>query len=339
MARIVNIHYENLNDIVFNDVYEVIKDLNVEIQTSHPRYCKCLEDSLDLSGKFKRPVLLYLSCLCTENIIKDSTRYIAASIEIMHNASLIHDDIIDEGYIRREKDSIYKKYGIPSAILSGDYLIFTSINMVSNAAAKCAKRDEILNLLINTYREMCIGQFMEDQLVSDLEVDIETYFKVIRLKTANFFSAICSVGGLLQEASDDESRHLAHFGLCMGMAYQIRDDVLNYIYESHNQNKPVDLDSKRKLVTLPVLLAYRKASLKDKNLLFNNYSSNKAIDHDEVKGILFKTSAIKKTLAYIDRYTKDARVSLSKLRESAARNQLLSYLDSLQVKNMKVLGA
>ena len=288
--------------------------------------------SLECEGKYKRSVLLYLSYLCfSKDCLDDNLKYIAASIELMHNASLIHDDIIDHGLIRRGRESVVKKFGETTALLTGDYLIFSSMRIASLAASEQKSLLNILNKMNSTYCSLCSGQVMENDLIGNLDFEIEKYLEVIRLKTAVFFEMICEVAGIYAGASPVEIKAIYNFGHNIGMAYQIRDDVMSFMPAQKNKDKSITSDFERKLVTLPILISYKNGNRNQKELLRKYYLSDYKWDWALMCKTLEDTNALNETIKYIAYYVNTAKDCLSTLAPCTATDLLSSYAESLLI--------
>lgn len=295
-------------------------------------FVKSIKYALGQDGKWKRAMLLYLAraCLDSKDMNQD-LKYIAASIEIMHTASLIHDDIIDGGMVRRGKDSVIKKFGLSNALITGDYLIFASMKVAAIANEKLKNGNKIMNKMNNTYCDLCFGQAFEEQLIGNLECTVEQYLEVIRLKTAVFFEMVCEVAALHADEADDQIEALKGFGRNLGMAYQIRDDVLSFIEDKKHSDKSNTSDLERKLMTLPIIFAYQSASEGDKKLLKKYFMSNLELDLKVVSDIIHRTNAIEQAKLCLNSYVKVAKHCLDEIPEGYAKSLLIGYADSLLI--------
>ena len=294
---------------------------------------ECVSYSLSLKGQLKRPLLLYLCYLSLNETLSDSISDIAISFEFMHTASLIHDDIIDNGMLRRGKESVFSKFGISSAILTGDFLIFYATKCICNQIEATYDRLKIIEKMNTIYCEMCIGQMRENILISNLNASIEEYLEVITLKTANFLSLISEVAAIMatNSSDNDDTISFKSFGHNIGIAYQIRDDLLNFIDDKQHQNKSVNSDNERKLVTLPILLAYKNGNTDQRLQLATYFESDKKIDHNSIKKILVDTNSISYSKVIIDDYISKAQLAISKVENSQAKNSLIKFSNALKV--------
>ncbi|PYG88031.1 octaprenyl-diphosphate synthase [Ruminiclostridium sufflavum DSM 19573] len=322
-------YLQELNQLIKNDITKVFGEAKYNFKEYDGFYNK-LSYSLDTGGALKRPLMMYMAYNCIKDTFDEGIKYVAAAIEILHTASLIHDDIIDESSTRRNCDSVYKKFGISEAILLGDFLIFYSEWLISKYKSK--KKDVLISKILNkTFQNMCIGQFMEKQLIGNLDINLDIYFKVIRFKTAYFFAAICKIGGILANGKSSQLSLLSDFGLNIGIAYQIRDDLINYMDGSSHESKPIDIDEKNRLVTYPISIAYKLGNKEQKKVLEGFFRLDDTIEPSFLRRILYETGAIEESKQIICRYVEKAISSLNSLESSKAKAELISFCNSIIV--------
>jgi octaprenyl-diphosphate synthase len=221
-------------------------------------------------GKQIRPILVFLSAKLT-GIIMPST-YIAASlIEIMHTASLIHDDVVDDSYERRNYFSVNALWKSKLAVLIGDYLLAQGLLI----SVKNCEYD-ILRIVSDAVREMSEGEMLQILESRKLAITEEKYFEIIRKKTATLISSCAASGAKSVQASDFVVMQMAQFGEYMGIAFQIKDDLLDY-QETNLTGKPSGNDIKEKKITLPLIFALQNANSLDRRRilsLVNKRNSN-----------------------------------------------------------------
>ncbi len=192
---------------------------------------------LKADGKKIRPLLTLLSCEAVGGNIKDALN-VAIATELLHVASLIHDDILDGDTLRRGKRTVHSVCGTETAIIAGDLLI--------GKAVEIATRNDypkVLNLIAQAAVEMCEGEILEMELQKNLEaVSEEMCLKIIKKKSASLIRAAAESGAIIGGGSEDVVKSISRYGELMGMAYQIRDDVLNFISTETILKKPVKTD-------------------------------------------------------------------------------------------------
>lgn len=305
--------HEEIMDVIHK---ELIIDYNLPKQL-----IKSIEDSIKINGKCKRSHMLYLcSQLISDANIKDLS-YIAASIELMQNASLIHDDIIDNGETRRGVETINKKYGTNVAIISGDYVIFNSYNILSCVSDK-NQAIHIMKMLNKAYIDMCLGLRMEEKIVGNFSFDENYYITLIERKTASFFASVCASGAILAHASEEKIQLLHQFGYFYGLAYQIKDDLMPFISNPSKTNKDIDADMKNKLVTLPYLYCYNELNEQNQLLMKCYFEENQCVEPEQIYRLVNSTTAINRCLILVVEYVYSALNILENFNDSKTKQEL-----------------
>ena len=198
---------------------------------------------LKRKGKEIRPVIVFLSSgICGK--INTSTHRAAVLIEILHTATLIHDDVVDESNYRRGYFSINAIWKNKYSVLIGDYLLSSGLNFsLDNDDFK------FLKVLSNSVKEMSEGEIIQMKKSKSLDVDEKLYFKIIEKKTASLFIACCEMGAISSSKSIKDQKRLKELGLNLGLAFQIKDDLFPYI--NSDSGKPISNDILQKKLTLP----------------------------------------------------------------------------------------
>lgn len=187
---------------------------------------------------------------------------LAACVELIHAATLMHDDVIDNGEVRRGKKTLNSIWGNKSAILVGDYLLSRCFEMMVEDGSL-----EILKLLSTTSAEISQGEVLQLQYQSEVDMLEETYFKIISAKTASLFAAATKVGSILSNKENKVKDALEFYGKNLGLTFQIADDTLDYNSELKFFGKEIGNDFYEGKVTLPIILLYQKLENKEKNEL------------------------------------------------------------------------
>ena len=180
--------------------------------------------TLSLGGKRLRPVLTLMACDFFDGKIKNAI-YPAVGIEIFHNFTLLHDDIMDEAPIRRGKETVYKKWDSNIAILSGDVMFALAYKYIAKADKKFLP--EVLSVFNQTAIQVCEGQQYDMNFETAQNVTIQDYLKMIRLKTAVLLGASLKIGAIIANAGNHEKEEIYNFGLNIGLAFQLKDDLLD----------------------------------------------------------------------------------------------------------------
>jgi octaprenyl-diphosphate synthase len=208
-------------------------------------------------GKQMRPMLVFLSAKLNGEITEAS--YTAAGlIELLHTATLIHDDVVDETYQRRGFFSINALWRSKIAVLVGDY--FLSVGLLS---ALQTKQIGVLEVVSNAVKEMSEGELLQIEKSRRLNITEDVYYDVIRMKTATLIAACTKAGAFSVNASDEQLDKMQQFGTYLGMAFQIRDDLLDY-EKSNLAGKPTGNDLKEKKITLPLIYVLNQMPASDR---------------------------------------------------------------------------
>lgn len=200
------------------------------------------------SGKRMRPMLMLLIAKAF-GCVSEVTQHAAIGLELLHTASLVHDDVVDESGERRGQASVNAFYDNKVAVLVGDYILSTALLHVSYTSS-----DRIVSGLAELGRTLSDGEILQLENISNQTISEEAYYEVIKRKTAALFEACTEIGALSVGASKDDVEQARLFGLHLGMAFQIRDDIFDY-YESNDIGKPTGNDMAEGKLTLPVIHA------------------------------------------------------------------------------------
>ena len=275
------------------------------------------------SGKRMRPMLMLLIAKAF-GCVSEVTQHAAIGLELLHTASLVHDDVVDESGERRGQASVNAFYDNKVAVLVGDYILSTALLHVSYTSS-----DRIVSGLAELGRTLSDGEILQLENISNQTISEEAYYEVIKRKTAALFEACTEIGALSVGASKDDVEQARLFGLHLGMAFQIRDDIFDY-YESNDIGKPTGNDMAEGKLTLPVIhavLSTDNGAMKDLALkvrkgevtpeevaqLVAFTKENGGIEYAEAKMREFKNKAI----GFIE----------EKIQEADIKQALNAYLD------------
>jgi octaprenyl-diphosphate synthase len=228
-------------------------DLDQALADNDPLLIEVLHYALLNGGKRLRPVLAILSSrLCSRD---DHPLYLlATAFEYLHVATLIHDDVIDHADNRRGQQSVVKKFGIAAAILAGDWLHARSMHLIGTLAGQ-----QGLDIFCKATTAMVDGEFLQLRYLADPTVSEEQYFSVIFRKTASLISSTCEIGALFAQGSAEQVAALAEYGKRIGIAFQIIDDLLDYLGDEAATGKKVGNDFVEGKLTLPLIHALTAA--------------------------------------------------------------------------------
>ena len=194
---------------------------------------------------------------------------LAACVELIHSATLMHDDVIDEGEVRRGKETLNKVWNNHSSVLVGDYLLSRCFEMMVEDG-----NIEVLKLLSSTSSKIAQGEVLQLQHKGEVDMLEETYLKIISAKTAELFAAATKVGAILSNSNKKEKDALEFYGRNLGLTFQIADDTLDYNAELKLFGKKIGQDFFEGKITLPIILLYQKLEIEEKNNLINMFSKD-----------------------------------------------------------------
>ena len=285
---------------------------------------------INSGGKRLRPALVLLAGKCgkpeeNEEKLIDA----AAAIELIHTASLIHDDVVDETPLRRGQPTLNRLYGAETAVSCGDLLLLNAVMAVTADGS-----EKIRDTVNETAAEMCRGEFLQLQAKQSTNLSNDEYLTVIRRKTANLMACACKIGALVTEADDGTAEALGRFGEYLGLAFQITDDVLDYIADANIFGKRVGSDLREGLATIPLICAYEQSGEKKRmrELFLLSRSSEKAAE--ELLAIVNRDDGCKKAADIALNYVNKAKAELENIENEAVRRCFSEIADAV-VKRQK----
>ena len=228
-----------------------------------------IEYLIGLGGKRMRPILLLMAHQLFDDKIEKAISP-ALGIEIFHNFTLLHDDIMDQAPLRRGQQTVHEKWNKNVAILSGDTMLVQSYNFMADVDQSIIK--ELLAVFNKTATQVCEGQQMDMDFESQKEVPLQTYLKMIEYKTAVLLAASLQIGGITANASKDEQDHLYQFGINMGIAFQLKDDLLDVFGDEADFGKQIGGDIRSNKKTFLFLKALQLAKDQQKKDLVSFYA-------------------------------------------------------------------
>ena len=233
-----------------------------------------LEHIRQRAGKQMRPMLTLLSAK-NYGEVSEVTQYAAIALELLHTASLVHDDVVDESSERRGQASVNASYNNKVAVLVGDYILSTCLLNVS-----FTNNQRIIYYLSELGRTLAAGEILQLQNINNQEISEDAYYQVIKQKTASLFETCCSMGALSVGASDDDVERVKLFGQNLGTIFQIRDDIFDY-YDSSEIGKPTGNDMAEGKLTLPVIYALNHSDFEPMKSLARKVKAG-TINTDEI---------------------------------------------------------
>jgi octaprenyl-diphosphate synthase len=314
---------------LFSEEISAVNDEILAIADGRPSLITSLLNHIISSGgKRLRPIYLILSSKLVNVDEKSNTSNIsmAACVELLHTATLFHDDVVDGSKMRRGSKTANEMWGNSASVLVGDFLLAQAFEMMSKIG-----KFEIIELLSKTSSIITEGEIKQLIHKTDISTSYDDYIDIITAKTAELFSACCKVGAITQDASESDKAKLAKFGRNLGIAFQIADDAIDYISDAAKMGKTVGDDFREGKVTLPLIYLYKLADEKEKNFLDELFDADETVRDDknlqEVLKLIEKydvtTMAIKKAVEYSD----SAKLMLEGFPDSDVKTAMLDLLE------------
>ncbi len=299
------------------DLAKIEDAVNETIQSENPVLREASSQLLKAGGKRIRPVFVLLAGKFGDYDI-ERMKAVAVSLELIHTASLVHDDVIDEAELRRGEPTIKSRWDNRIAMYTGDYIFARSLENLSKLDNPRAHQ-----ILAKTMVELCLGEIEQIKDKYNLEQNLRTYLRRIKRKTALLIAASCQLGGIASNVSPSEEKALYYYGYYVGMSYQIIDDVLDFTASEEELGKPAGSDLLQGNITLPVLYSLENPEFNHQ--LQNYFKSSEALNPEDLKPLIeeIKTNgSIGRSLAISDRYLKKAYESLDQLPSHRAKQTL-----------------
>jgi len=305
------------------DLDEVEEQLKLFSQSKNKLISEISTYLFKNSGKRIRPALLVL---CSKLLGYKGKEHIllAALVETIHTASLIHDDIIDNSKIRRGMRSVHAKWGPNITVLMGDYLYIKTINLSLQS-----KFSQIIRILSDISTRMIEGELTEYYMRGNLDIAERDYLAVINKKTASLFSAACQIGGVISKATKKEENSLINYGMSLGMSFQIIDDLLDYTGNEKTMGKPILSDIKEGRVTLPLIYTLKNDGRANRKII-GEILSQKNFGKDsqkEILKILKSNGAFEYTYERAKEFTQRSKKIISQFPQSIHRDSLILLPD------------
>jgi octaprenyl-diphosphate synthase len=329
IENIVNFGYRRK---VAMDALELIKEpVNEELKEFERIFRHSLKTKIPLlnivmnfiirrKGKQIRPILVFLSAKLNGSVTPST--YIAASlIEILHTASLIHDDVVDDSYERRNYFSVNALWKSKMAVLIGDYLLAQGllISIKNNEY-------ELLRIVSDAVREMSEGELLQMQESRKLAITEEKYFEIIRKKTAALISSCAACGAKSAQVNDSVVEQMSRFGEYMGIAFQIKDDLMDYEV-TNLAGKPFGNDIKEKKITLPLIYALQNSTHPERRRILSLVNKKNSNSHtlNEIISFVKSKEGFEYSIQKMNEYRNKSLTILDSFPDNSAKNSLREF--------------
>ncbi|MDA7810563.1 polyprenyl synthetase family protein [Flavobacteriaceae bacterium] len=260
---------------------------------------------LGIGGKRVRPVLTLMSCSsfnCNPILALEAS----LSVELFHNFTLIHDDIMDSAHTRRGKETVHKKWGLNSGVLSGDVMLIMAYQLLENYDSETFF--ELNQLLNKTAKQVCEGQQMDMDFELKSDVVFDEYIQMIKFKTAVLLGCALKMGAVVANASKKDQENLYQYGINLGLAFQFQDDYLDTFGNESKVGKKIGGDILENKKTVLFHMAIQNSNDFQKNHILDLYNSNTVFNNKikQVTSLFKETKADIDSLELVDQYTKKA---------------------------------
>lgn len=316
-----------------NIVEEIKQPINEEMKLFEQKFYESMQSKVPLldkvtrfivttKGKQMRPMFVFL-CAKLIGEVNEKTYRGASMIELIHTATLVHDDVVDESFKRRNFFSINALWKNKIAVLVGDYLLSKSVLLSTDH-----KDYDLLAVISRTIREMSEGELLQLEKARKLDITEEVYYEIIRQKTATLIAACCEIGVLSNNADEVLAKKMLDFGTYTGMAFQIKDDLFDYL-SSNVIGKPVGIDIKEQKMTLPLIHTLKIANETDRKHYFNTIKryNNDQKRVKELIAFVKSSGGLEYAIKIMKDFQQKAKDILNEFPDSEARKSLHNMLD------------
>lgn len=316
-----------------NTVEEIKRPINDEMKLFEQKFYESMQSKVPLldkvtcfivttKGKQMRPMFVFLCAKLVGNVTEKTYRG-ASMIELIHTATLVHDDVVDESFKRRNFFSINALWKNKIAVLVGDYLLSKSVLLSTDH-----KDYDLLGVISRTIREMSEGELLQLEKARKLDITEDVYYEIIRQKTATLIAACCEIGVLSNNADEVLAKKMMDFGTFTGMAFQIKDDLFDYL-SSNVIGKPVGIDIKEQKMTLPLIHTLKTANEKDRKYYFDTIKryNNNPKRVKELIEFVKSSGGLEYAIKVMKDFQQKAKDILDEFPESEARKSLHIMLD------------
>jgi len=306
---------DELEELELNLINSISSD--VQLATEVSRYI------VSSGGKRIRPVICILVARALNYPGSELIR-LASSIELLHTATLIHDDVVDESLLRRGKESIQTKWDNAHGVLVGDFVYSKAFQLMASF-----DNPEIIRALANATNRISEGEVLQLSLKNETSLIKKDYFEIIERKTAELFKVSALTAGILSSSSDEQLKSLENFSTSLGVAFQIQDDILDYYGDESLTGKKLGKDFEEGKFTLPIIIALEELDKENKNNLLSLFKRGGKKDFLKVLDILENGNIFNQMQVIFDLYSKECKKELKKLPNNPYRDALEEIVTNL----------
>ena len=318
---------ESIRSLVQADLEATNQFINTELKSDIPLINQLMEYILSCGGKRIRPILVLLSARAFNH---QDQRHItlAASIELIHTATLLHDDVVDHATMRRGRDTANTIWGNQTSVLVGDFLYSRAFQLIVKL-----QNLEIMNIFSNATNIIAEGEVMQLINCHNPDTTEAAYFDVIRRKTAKLFEVASQIGTALSDYTSQQMTAMQQYGMHLGTAYQLIDDALDYNASSEQTGKNIGNDLNEGKPTLPLIHALKKGAPSEVSFLRDAIKNGSCDKLEDIMTIIESTGAIQYTADKAKHHAGEAKKMLTFLPSSPYRNALHDLTDFVVARN------
>lgn len=306
------------------EIIKIEKEIEAHIQSDHPELRAASTHILKAGGKRIRPVFVLLSAQYGTYDLNEIKK-VAVPLELIHMASLVHDDVIDDSNVRRGKKTIKSKWDNRVAMYTGDFIFAKATELATQSSYP-----QVHSILARAMQEMCIGEI--EQLRDQYQIDqqVRQYLKRIRRKTALLISVSCELGALVSGTSSATRNALKWYGYYVGMAFQITDDILDFVGTERELGKPAGSDLAQGNITYPTLFAMsRDAEFHEEMKQFAADPESYPLDIKKAIHVIIQTGAVEASKELADMYVAKANkmlLTINQQEPAASLERIAEYI-------------
>lgn len=310
----------SINDIKFASEHdlEIVKGLmNKALGTDIPLLCSTNAGIMEHSGKMMRPLLVLLTASACGSRNGDTFNY-AAAIEIMHNATLLHDDVADHSAERRGIPTVNATLGPNAAVLVGDFWLSRAVSLVLS----CKHGHKMINYFSKTLKDLAEGEMLQLQKSETADTTLDDYLRIIYCKTASLFESSAILGAESVDAPSGYKNAVGEYARLSGLAFQIKDDILDYVGDT-KLGKPVGIDLSERKITLPLLCALQDDPEEEKirNLVAGIAENPESVG--KVRDFVYRKGGVDAAVSHLEHYVEKAVEALNPLPDGMYKECLI----------------
>lgn len=315
---------QNISDVMSmtqSDMEKVNQHLKLQLNSEVVLINQIAAYIINNGGKRLRPVLMVLISKAL-NYQGDQHINLAAVIELIHTATLLHDDVVDESEMRRGEKTSHEIWGNSASVLVGDFLYSKSFQMMIQT-----DNMNVMKILSNATNKISEGEVQQLLNIGNLDITEKDYFQIIANKTAKLFEAACELAGVIANKEPETIRQLGQFGINLGTAFQIADDVLDYTADDESIGKNLGDDFKEGKLTLPLIYLLKNGTTEQQQQVHQAIKNPESTDFNAIKDMVVESNAIQYTLDQAMLLSQRAKEALVDLTDNKAKHALSFLCD------------